>query len=85
MAKYTFDFIISNWRTLDSDDDATFDMEFAFDAALIEPMLTHWTNPGMGISVNEDIPFNHDHDSVSGDNAMNNGILAVEVSPGFLG
>ena len=45
------------WKTLKSDDGATFDKEFYFDADDIEPMITYGTNPGMGIKISENIPL----------------------------
>ncbi|MEP0265798.1 3-isopropylmalate dehydratase large subunit [Dokdonia sp.] len=47
---------VSYWKTLPTDDDASFDKEYHFDAADIAPMLTYGTNPGMGIKINEHIP-----------------------------
>ncbi|WP_449387374.1 3-isopropylmalate dehydratase large subunit [Chryseobacterium lineare] len=44
------------WKTLKTDDDATFDAEFSFDASEIYPMVTYGTNPGMGISIRQNIP-----------------------------
>jgi len=44
------------WDTLSTDEGATFDAEFNYDAADIEPMITYGTNPGMGIGVTKDIP-----------------------------
>lgn len=44
------------WKTLKTDDEAVFDAEFSFDAADIYPMITYGTNPGMGISISENIP-----------------------------
>lgn len=44
------------WKTLKTDDEAVFDAEFSFDAADIYPMVTYGTNPGMGISISENIP-----------------------------
>jgi 3-isopropylmalate/(R)-2-methylmalate dehydratase large subunit len=44
------------WKTLRTDDDAKFDVEINIKAEDIEPMVTYGTNPGMGISVNENIP-----------------------------
>ncbi|NNL79664.1 MAG: 3-isopropylmalate dehydratase large subunit, partial [Flavobacteriaceae bacterium] len=40
------------WKSLPSDQDATFDQEYEFDGADIEPMITYGTNPGMGIKIN---------------------------------
>lgn len=44
------------WKTLKSDEDAVFDAEFSFDASEIYPMVTYGTNPGMGISISQNIP-----------------------------
>ena len=44
------------WKTLYSDEDATFDKVLTFDAAAIEPMITYGTNPGMGVGVTRRIP-----------------------------
>lgn len=47
---------VKQWRELHSDPDAIFHQEIHIDAAEIEPMITYGTNPGMGISVNGNIP-----------------------------
>jgi len=47
---------VSYWKTLPTDDGATFDKEYTFDAEDIEPMITYGTNPGMGIKISETIP-----------------------------
>ena len=44
------------WKTLYSDEGATFDKEYNFPAADIEPMITYGTNPGMGIKISANIP-----------------------------
>ncbi|MFC3157582.1 3-isopropylmalate/(R)-2-methylmalate dehydratase large subunit [Chryseobacterium arachidis] len=44
------------WKTLKTDDEAVFDAEFSFDASDIYPMITYGTNPGMGISIKQNIP-----------------------------
>ncbi len=51
-----FDKAVEYWKTLYSDEDATFDKEYVFKAEDIEPMLTYGTNPGMGIRISERIP-----------------------------
>ncbi len=51
-----FDKKIQSWENLKSDDDATFDAEYTFDASDIAPMITYGTNPGMGIKITENIP-----------------------------
>lgn len=44
------------WDTLKTEVDSTFDKEFNFDAADIEPMITYGTNPGMGMGISKNIP-----------------------------
>ncbi|MBV4360038.1 3-isopropylmalate dehydratase large subunit [Pinibacter aurantiacus] len=51
-----WDKAVAYWKTLRTDDDAKFDVEINIKAEDIEPMVTYGTNPGMGISVNENIP-----------------------------
>ena len=48
---------VAYWKTLPTDDGATFDKEYTFDAEDIEPMITYGTNPGMGIKISETIPY----------------------------
>src|SRR5688572_14523159 len=47
---------LAEWKKLYSDADASFDAEYHFDAADIQPMITYGTNPGMGIGISEKIP-----------------------------
>lgn len=57
-----YDTNVAKWKTLFTDADATFDKEFTFDAADIEPMITYGTNPGLGISVGGKIPASESFD-----------------------
>ncbi|MDG2315110.1 MAG: 3-isopropylmalate dehydratase large subunit [Flavobacteriaceae bacterium] len=51
-----FDKKVAYWKTLPTDEGASFDAEFEFDAADIGHMITYGTNPGMGMKVTETIP-----------------------------
>jgi len=51
-----FDRAVKYWKTLYSDEDATFDKEYSFKAEDIKPMITYGTNPGMGIGITSAIP-----------------------------
>ncbi len=51
-----WDELVAYWKTLKTDEGATFDKEYVFDAADIEPMITYGTNPGMGIGITQRIP-----------------------------
>ena len=55
-----FDAKVAYWKTLPTDEGASFDKEYFFDAADIEPMVTYGTNPGMGIKISETIPVDND-------------------------
>ena len=58
----TFDKKVAYWKTLPTDEGASFDKEYTFDASDIVPMITYGTNPGMGIKITDNIPVD---DSVS--------------------
>jgi 3-isopropylmalate/(R)-2-methylmalate dehydratase large subunit len=51
-----WDKAVAHWKTLKTDEGATFDVEYQYDAADIEPMITYGTNPGMGVKVRGNIP-----------------------------
>lgn len=51
-----WDDAMAYWKTLKSDDGASFDQEYHFDGAAIEPMITYGTNPGMGVGITQTIP-----------------------------
>lgn len=47
---------VAYWKTLKTDDGASFDKEYHFNGNDIEPMITYGTNPGMGIKIKDKIP-----------------------------
>ena len=51
-----WDAAVATWKTLPSDQGATFDREEKFDAEKLEPMITYGTNPGMGIPISASVP-----------------------------
>jgi 3-isopropylmalate/(R)-2-methylmalate dehydratase large subunit len=51
-----WDNALAYWKTLKTDEGATFDKEYTFNAADIEPMITYGTNPGMGMGITRRIP-----------------------------
>jgi len=51
------------WKTLKTDEGATFDIEYNYDGAEIEPMITYGTNPGMGMGITDLIPSAEDIDA----------------------
>lgn len=51
-----WDDALTYWKTLKSDEGASFDKEYHYDGASIEPMITYGTNPGMGVGISQLIP-----------------------------
>ncbi|MFM8996511.1 MAG: 3-isopropylmalate dehydratase large subunit, partial [Candidatus Limnocylindrus sp.] len=51
-----WDAAVTRWRTLASDEGATYDKEIVIDANTLEPMVTYCTNPGMGLPISGTIP-----------------------------
>jgi 3-isopropylmalate/(R)-2-methylmalate dehydratase large subunit len=58
-----WDDALAYWKTLKTDEGATFDIEYNYDGAEIEPMITYGTNPGMGMGITELIPSAEDIDA----------------------
>ncbi len=51
-----WDAAVAHWRTLVTDDDATFDAEIMLDASTITPFVTWGTNPGQGAPLGATVP-----------------------------
>lgn len=53
---HAWDAALKYWRTLDSDDGASFDKEVAIDATGVVPMVTWGTNPEQALPITERVP-----------------------------
>ncbi|WP_426561512.1 3-isopropylmalate dehydratase large subunit [Angustibacter sp. McL0619] len=51
-----WDDAVEAWRTLRTDDDATFDHEVVIDATTLAPFVTWGTNPGQGLPLGASVP-----------------------------
>jgi 3-isopropylmalate/(R)-2-methylmalate dehydratase large subunit len=51
-----WDEAVAYWRTLPTDEGATFDAEVFLDADELEPFVTWGTNPGQGVSLSQSVP-----------------------------
>ncbi|SHI34004.1 3-isopropylmalate/(R)-2-methylmalate dehydratase large subunit [Tessaracoccus bendigoensis DSM 12906] len=58
-----WDAAVEYWRTLKSDDDATFDVEVDIDASKLTPFVTWGTNPGHGVPLGATVPAPEDFES----------------------
>src|SRR5258706_7990768 len=47
---------LSPWKSLPSDEGATYDKSITLDAAVLAPMITYGTNPGMGMAITDRVP-----------------------------
>jgi 3-isopropylmalate/(R)-2-methylmalate dehydratase large subunit len=51
-----WDAAVAKWRTLPTDEGATYDNSVVLDANELAPMITYGTNPGMGIPITGRVP-----------------------------
>ncbi len=51
-----WDKAVAKWRTLPSDEGATYDKTITLNASELGPMITYGTNPGMGMRITDRIP-----------------------------
>ena len=70
------------WKTLPSDEGAIYDKELQFDGADIEPMVTYGTNPGMGVKINQSIPYKHDFEKETDANSFVRAMEYMNLKPG---
>ncbi|MBV9787220.1 MAG: 3-isopropylmalate dehydratase large subunit [Chloroflexi bacterium] len=47
---------VEQWRTLPTDEGATYDAAISLDAGTLRPMITYGTNPGMGMAIDQPVP-----------------------------
>jgi 3-isopropylmalate/(R)-2-methylmalate dehydratase large subunit len=71
-----WDAAVAHWRTLGTDDGATFDRSVTINASLIEPMITWGTNPGMGIPITGRLP------DAGTDSAIDRAFAYMGLTPG---
>lgn len=60
-----WDAAVARWRTLVTDDDATFDEEIVLDASQMTPFVTWGTNPGQGVPLGGSVPSPDDFEDPS--------------------
>jgi len=70
-----WDKAMAYWKTLKTDEGASFDKELTFNAANIEPMITYGTNPGMGMGISKSIPNAED---------LEGGVATYKKSLGYM-
>jgi 3-isopropylmalate/(R)-2-methylmalate dehydratase large subunit len=51
-----WDAAVARWKTLPTDEGASYDREISIGADTMTPMITYGTNPGMGVRINDPVP-----------------------------
>src|SRR6185312_8712111 len=77
-----WDAAVDYWRSLVTDDDATFDAEVFLDAAQLTPFVTWGTNPGQGLPLSASVP---DPETIIDDNertAAERALHYMDLTPG---
>ncbi len=77
-----WDAALARWRTLPSDDGATFDTSITIDADALEPMITYGTNPGMAIPITSRVPAPQDEADPSSRRALERALEYMDLEPG---
>lgn len=73
---------VAYWRTLPTDDGATFDAEVLIDANELEPFVTWGTNPGQGSSLSSSVPNPADFADPNERVAAERALQYMDLTPG---
>jgi 3-isopropylmalate/(R)-2-methylmalate dehydratase large subunit len=77
-----WDAAVERWRTLPTDDGATFDKSITIDAHALEPMVTYGTNPGMGIPITGNVPSPDEQADPAQRRAIQHALEYMDLRPG---
>ncbi|MSS45253.1 3-isopropylmalate dehydratase large subunit [Cutibacterium sp. WCA-380-WT-3A] len=77
-----WDEAVAYWRTLRTDDDATFDAEIHVDASTLTPFVTWGTNPGQGVPLDGVVPAVEDFEDEVARSAASRALEYMDLTPG---
>ena len=77
-----WDAAIEYWKTLPTDEGATFDAEVFLDANELEPFITWGTNPGQGASLSSVVPSPNDFSDPNERAAAERALEYMDLTPG---
>jgi 3-isopropylmalate/(R)-2-methylmalate dehydratase large subunit len=77
-----WDAAVERWKTLPSDDGASYDKSITIDASGLEPMVTYGTNPGMGMPIGGRVPSPADEPDASAKRALERALEYMALEPG---
>jgi 3-isopropylmalate/(R)-2-methylmalate dehydratase large subunit len=78
-----WDAAVEYWRSLRTDDDATFDAEVVIDAATLSPFVTWGTNPGQGLPLSARVPSPQDAADEVERVAIERALEYMDLKPGM--
>jgi 3-isopropylmalate/(R)-2-methylmalate dehydratase large subunit len=73
---------VAAWKTLPSDEGATYDKSITLDASELEPMITYGTNPGMGMKITDHVPSSESFTEPSQKAAFEKALTYMGLQPG---
>ena len=77
-----WDKAVAYWKTLATDEGATYDKSITLNADEIEPMITYGTNPGMGMGITDCIPTVESFSEPSQKAAFEKAMTYMGLQPG---
>ena len=77
-----WDKAVAYWKTLPSDEGATYDKSIMLNAADLEPMITYGTNPGMGMKITDHVPTTKSFTEPSQKAAFEKALNYMGLQPG---
>ncbi|WP_353081124.1 3-isopropylmalate dehydratase large subunit [Tessaracoccus lapidicaptus] len=77
-----WDAAVEYWKTLRTDDDATFDVEVDIDATQLTPFVTWGTNPGHGVPLGAVVPNPEDFESDVEQATARRALEYMDLTPG---
>jgi 3-isopropylmalate/(R)-2-methylmalate dehydratase large subunit len=77
-----WDAAVEYWRSLATDDDATFDAEVVIDASTLSPFVTWGTNPGQGLPLSAVVPSPDEADDEVDRVAIQRALEYMDLAPG---
>jgi len=78
-----WDRAVEYWRSLVTDDDATFDTEVVIDASTLAPFVTWGTNPGQGLPLSASVPSPEDARDNNERVAIERALEYMDLTPGM--
>lgn len=76
-----WDAAVESWRSLRTDEGATFDAEVILEAEDLEPFVTWGTNPGQGVSLSASVPDPEDFDDPNSKAAAYRALEYMDLKP----